>query len=70
MPYVHQRPVPMIAVSPTQASARTGLRQERIAAAVRAGEIRAFRIGVKTKILVSELERWVASHDPAARMSA
>jgi excisionase family DNA binding protein len=60
----------MIAVSPTQASARTGLRQERITAAVRAGEIRAFRVGVKTKILVSELERWVASHDPAARMSA
>jgi hypothetical protein len=70
MPRAHVKPVPLVAVSPNQASTATGLRPERIAAAVRAGEIRAFRVGVKTKILVSELERWVASHDPAARMSA
>jgi excisionase family DNA binding protein len=67
MPYVHQRPVPMIAVSPTQASARTGLRQERISAAVKNGELHAVRVGVKTKILCSELERWIASHAPASR---
>jgi hypothetical protein len=70
MPRQAIKPVPLVAVSPFQASEATGVRQERIAAAVRAGEIRSFRVGVKTKILISELERWIASHDPAARLSA
>jgi excisionase family DNA binding protein len=70
MPRQAIKPVPLVAVSPFQASEATGLRQERIAAAIRAGEIHAVRVGVKTKILVSELEKWLASHDPAAHMSA
>ena len=68
MPRQHAKPVPLVALSPNQASTATGLRPERIAAALRAGEIRAFRVGTKTKILTSELERWVASHDPASRV--
>ena len=57
MPRQHVKPVPLVAVSPNQASTATGLRPERIAAAFRDGEIHAFRVGVKTKILVGELER-------------
>ncbi len=67
MPRAHVKPVPLVAVSPNQASTATGLRPERIAAAIRSGEVRAFRVGTKTKILCSELERWIASHDPATR---
>jgi hypothetical protein len=47
MPYEHVRPVDVVAMSPTAAAASTGLRPERIQAAVRAGEIRAVRIGCK-----------------------
>ena len=50
MPYEHVRPVDLVAMSPTAAAASTGLRPERIQAAVRAGEIRAVRIGCKTRI--------------------
>jgi excisionase family DNA binding protein len=70
MPYQHVRAGPVVAMSPTRAAASAQLRPERIQAAVRAGELRAFRVGTKTRILASELERWIASHDPAARMSA
>jgi excisionase family DNA binding protein len=69
MAYVHVRPVVAVAMSPSRAAASTGLRQERISAAVRAGEIRAVRVGVKTLILKSELERWLMSHAPASRRS-
>jgi len=45
MPRPHVKPVPLVAVSPNQASTATGLRPEKISAAIRAGEIRAFRVG-------------------------
>jgi excisionase family DNA binding protein len=67
MPYQALRPVPVVALSPSRAAASTGLRPERITAAVRAGEIRAVRVGTKTLILVSDLERWLLSHAPASR---
>ena len=67
MPYEHVRPVDVVAMSPTAAAASTGLRPERIQAAMRAGEIRAVRVGTKTRILKSELERWLLSHAPASR---
>ncbi len=67
MPYEHVRPVDVVAMSPTAAAASTGLRPERIQAAVRAGEIRAVRVGTKTRILASDLERWLLSHAPASR---
>jgi excisionase family DNA binding protein len=67
MPYQHVRPVPVVALSPTSAAAATGLRPERINAAVRSGDIRAVRVGTKTRILVSDLERWLLSHAPASR---
>lgn len=70
MPRPHVKPVPLVAMSPNQASTATGLRQERIRAAVRNGELRAVRIGTKTRILKSELERWLLSQAPASRMSA
>ncbi len=70
MPYQALRPVPVVALSPSRAAASTGLRPERISAAVRSGELRAVRVGTKTRILQSELERWLSSHAPASRMSA
>jgi excisionase family DNA binding protein len=69
MPRQAVKPVPLVCVSPFQASEATGIRQERIARAIRDGELRAYRVGTKSKILVSELERWIASHDPATRES-
>ena len=64
MPYEHVRPVPVVALSPSQAAASTGLRPERLTAAIRRGDLRAVRIGTKTRITVSELERWLMSHAP------
>jgi excisionase family DNA binding protein len=67
MPYAHVRPVPVVALSPSKAAASTGLRPERIASAIRSGELRAVRIGTKTRVSISELGRWVDSHTPATR---
>jgi len=63
MPRQAVKLVPLVAVSSTA----TGLRPERISRAIRHDDLPAYRVGTKTKILVSELERWIASHDPAAR---
>jgi excisionase family DNA binding protein len=52
MPYQALRPVPVVALSPSRAAASTGLRPERIQAAVRSGELRAVRVGTKTRITV------------------
>lgn len=62
MPRIPVRPVELVAFSTEQAANASGLRQERIAAAVRNGELRAVRVGVKTKILRSDLEAWLLSH--------
>lgn len=67
MPYTHVRPVPVVALSPTQAATATGLRPERIQAAIRDGSLRAVRVGTKTRLLQSDLERWLLSHAPASR---
>jgi excisionase family DNA binding protein len=70
MPYQHVRAGPVVAMSPTRAAASAQLRPERISAAVKNGELRAVRIGTKSRILTSDLERWLLSHAPASRMSA
>ncbi len=67
MPYQHVRPVPVVALSPSKAAASTGLRPERIASAIRSGELHAVRIGTKTRITIFELSRWVDAHAPAMR---
>ena len=67
MPRAHVKPVPLVAVSPNQASTATGLRPERIAAAIRDGSLHAVRVGTKTRITISELSRWVDDHEPATR---
>jgi hypothetical protein len=67
MPRKHKRPVPAIAYSPAKAAAATGLSPERISAAIFCGELDAHRIGVKTLILVSQLEKWILSHPSAVR---
>lgn len=70
MPYQHVRPVDVVAYSPTRAAAATGLRPEKIQAAIRDGSLRAVRVGVKTLILRSSLEAWLLSYGPASRLSA
>jgi len=67
MPYEHVRPVAVIAYSPSGAAAATGLKISRIQAAVRNGSLRAVRVGVKIKILRSDIEAWILSHAPATR---
>lgn len=67
MPYRHCRLVPAVALSPTQAAASTGLRPERIQAAIRDGSLRAVRVGTKTRVLCSALEAWLDAHPPASR---
>jgi len=67
MPRVHVKPVALIAFSPNQASAATGIRQERISAAVKNGELHATRVGTKTKITFNALQDWIEGHDPATR---
>jgi excisionase family DNA binding protein len=67
MPYEHDRPVAVIAYSLSGAAAATGLKISRIQAAVRDGSLRAARVGVKTKILRSDIEAWILSHPPATR---
>jgi hypothetical protein len=67
MPRALVKPVPLAAYSLTQASEATGLRPERIAAAIRSGELHAVRIGTKTRITIFELSRWVDSHTSAMR---
>ncbi len=49
MPYEHVRPVDVVAMSPTAAAASTGLRPERIQAAIRDGSLRAVRVGTKRR---------------------
>lgn len=70
MPYQHVRPVPVVALSPLMAATATGLRPEKISAAIRSGDLEAVRIGTKTRITISALERWLESHASAARASA
>jgi len=70
MPYEHVRPVSVVAYSPLSAAAATGLRPERIRAAIRDGSLAAVRVGVKTIIKRSSLEAWLDSHAPASRASA
>lgn len=67
MPYQHVRPVPVVAMSLTKAAASTGLRVERISDAVKNGELRAHRIGTKTRITCDALRQWIDSHPPASR---
>lgn len=67
MPRKHVRPVPMIAYSPAKAAAACSVRPERIQEAIRLGWLQAFRVGTKTLILASQLEKWIASHPPAFR---
>jgi len=69
MPYQHVRPVPVVALSPTQAAASTGLNPERIQAAIRDGSLVAVRVGTKTRVLRSSLERWLLSHAAASRQT-
>jgi excisionase family DNA binding protein len=70
MPRAHVKPVALVAYSPNQASAATGIRPERIAAAVKNGELHAVRVGTKTRISFNSLQRWLDSHDPASRQRA
>jgi len=70
MPRLHVEPVALVAYSPNQASAATGIRPERISAAVKNGELRAVRIGTKTKISWRSLQDWIDNHDPATRQRA
>ena len=65
MPYKHVRPVSPIALSSTRCAAATGLRLERIQAAMRDGSLRSSRIGTRTLILVRDIEAWILSHGPA-----
>jgi excisionase family DNA binding protein len=67
MPRMAIKPVPLVAYSPNQASEATGLRPERISAAVRNGELHAVRVGTKTRISFNSLQRWLDSHAPASR---
>ena len=67
MPRAHVKPVPLVALSLNQASTATGLRFERLSAAARRGELKVVRIGTKSRVTISELERWVESHAPASR---
>ena len=67
MPYQHVRPVQPVALSPSRAAAATGLRPERIASAIRNGELRAVRIGTKTRITIQALSEWLESFPPATR---
>lgn len=67
MPRAHVRPVPVVAYSPNKAATATGLRPERIKSAIAEGWLHAFRVGTKTLILASDLEKWIASHPPSLR---
>jgi len=67
MPRALVKPVPLAAYSPTQASEATGLRPERIAAAIKRGELHAVRIGTKTRISFRSLQDFIDSHAPATR---
>ena len=51
--------IEQIAYSPNAASKALGIRRERIAAAINAGELRCYRLGTKTRILRTDLEEWV-----------
>lgn len=68
MAYRHIRPVPVVALSPSACAASTGLRYDRIRAAVNDGSLRAFRVGVRTLVLITDFERWLRSHPSAARV--
>ncbi len=67
MPRAHVKPVPLVALSLNQASTATGLRFEKLAAAARRGELNVVRIGTKSRVTISELQRWVDCHSPAMR---
>ncbi len=67
MPRALVKPVPLAAYSPTQASEATGLRPERIAAAIKRGELHAVRVGTKTKITFRALQDFIDGHPPATR---
>jgi excisionase family DNA binding protein len=70
MPRQHAKPVALIAYSPNQAAAATGIGQERISRAISSGELHAVRVGVKTRISFNSLQDWIDSHDPASRQRA
>lgn len=68
MPYTHRKPVEPVAYSIPKAAAATELRPERITAAIKCGELRSHRIGVKTRITADALRQWIESFPPASRV--
>jgi hypothetical protein len=68
MPYEHVRPVPVVAFnSVNRAAASIGIRPERLSDAIRKGLCPAHRVGVKTIVLVRDLEAFVRLHPSATR---
>ena len=62
MPYQRKKSIPYgerVAVSPQVAAELVGLHPKRVYAAIRAGELRAFRKGVRFVVLVSDLPGWI-----------
>jgi len=47
------------ALSPAHAADSIGMRQEIIAAAIRSGELRCFKLGTKRRILWRDLNKWI-----------
>jgi hypothetical protein len=67
MPRRIKNPVVYLALSPAATATALGIKAQRIYDAVDSGALPVYCIGPRRKILVSDTERWVRSHERATK---
>jgi excisionase family DNA binding protein len=59
MPRVTKNPVVYLALSPAAVATALGIRADEVADAINNGLLPLFMMGIKRRILVADVERWV-----------
>jgi hypothetical protein len=61
MPRVTKNPEVFLALSPAGVATALGIRDDEVAEAIKNGALSVFTKGVKRRVLVADVERWVRS---------
>lgn len=61
MPRATKNPIVILALSPAATATALGIRPDQVAKAIADKLLRVRRIGVRTRILTSDIEKWVLS---------
>jgi hypothetical protein len=67
MPRVTKNPVVLLALSPAATATALCIQPSQVYDAIEKGKLQIFQIGIKRRILVSDIEAWVRSWPKPAR---